>query len=223
MQITKDTLPRSLRSRFAEGFSMIEILVAITILMIMVVLVSMVFQQSNDAFSEGRKRNESQIALRSVLGSISRDLSLAVDSALYPSAPKNQWGAAGISFLAVTGSGETEDDRVLQRITYSFSAQTLKRSVQKMSYNAGKWSGGAAGEATTVNSLPLKSLLFSYEKTVDGAAEGGSDTLPAVVSVEAVAQDTTLISGAFGGWSSGPDGQFGTKDDVKVGALQNGE
>ena len=64
----------------SSGFSLVEILVATTILLVIVVLVSMVFQQQSAAFQAGVDRTQGQSALRSVMGMVSRDLSLAVDS-----------------------------------------------------------------------------------------------------------------------------------------------
>jgi prepilin-type N-terminal cleavage/methylation domain-containing protein len=61
-----------------KGFSLIEILISTAILLVIVVMVSMVFQQQSAAFQSGTDRVKGQASLRNAMGMIVRDLSLAV-------------------------------------------------------------------------------------------------------------------------------------------------
>lgn len=74
------TVASSHRSALKKGFSLIEILVAMTILMIIVLIVAGIFQSTSTAWSIGLRRADEQSVTRAVVGAISRDLSMMVDS-----------------------------------------------------------------------------------------------------------------------------------------------
>lgn len=64
-----------------RGFSLIEILVAMAILVVIVLIVAGVFQQTSLAWSLGLRRATEQGNVRAVAGAIGRDLSMIVDPA----------------------------------------------------------------------------------------------------------------------------------------------
>ncbi len=99
--------PLSRHSRRA-GFTLIEILVATTILLVIVILASLVFQQTTGAYQTGERKVNAQVALRNIVGAVTRDLALAVDARDYgdiiddtyfPDTTGNR-----ISFVALTGT-----------------------------------------------------------------------------------------------------------------------
>ncbi len=78
---------QGLKRTSRKGFSLIEILVAMTILTIIVLIVSVIFQQTSIAWSIGLQRADSQSATRAVVGAISRDLAMIVDPSMFVISP----------------------------------------------------------------------------------------------------------------------------------------
>ncbi len=198
------------RARARGGFTLIEILVATSILMVIVLMVSMVFQQSNGAFQGGVRRVKDQTVLRGVLGTIARELVMAVDSDNYPDIPANNFAIKKISFVALTGAAnEASGRRTPQLITFAESSGFVTRTVRNISYNGTKWSTGPASEAVKLN--PDNKLSnFAFEITP------GKGTLPLRVDIEArliTSGKDSLVSAS----SAGPDLQWDTKDDIVVG------
>ena len=70
----------------AAGFSLIEVMVATSIVLILVVLVGSVFRQASSAWDSGYARAEGGMVVRGVLGAIQRELSRAVDGRHFPGA-----------------------------------------------------------------------------------------------------------------------------------------
>lgn len=126
----------SRHSHARSGFSLIEVLISTTVLMVIVVLASIVFQQSNGAFRDGRGKVEAQNLLRAAVGTVSRDLAMAVVD------PDNRWGPQSITFCVPTGEAT-------ELVTYSFSGGNLNRRV----------SGGA--DAVVVENLV--DFFFTFE------------------------------------------------------------
>ena len=69
-----------------SGFSMIEVLVASTILTVIVMMLAMLFQQTSVAWRTGLMRASGFMQLRSYIGAIQRDASAAIDAKNIPSA-----------------------------------------------------------------------------------------------------------------------------------------
>lgn len=67
----------------ATGFSLIEVLVATAVMAIMVVMLGAVFQQASSSWDSGFVRAEGGMAVRAVVGSLTRDLATAVDGRRY--------------------------------------------------------------------------------------------------------------------------------------------
>lgn len=206
-----------------EGFSLIEVLVATSVLLVIIVLVSMVFQQQSGAFQSGVDRVGGQAALRNVAGMLVRDLTLAVDSEYYPNLPKNQFGNSKISFLATSGTfgkdldGKwegTPESTSLQLITYEQKGSVVERSVEGITY---KFSGGTAswgrkGKKTAEINDGVKYPITFTLRTIDGTT-----TFPDAVEVNASFQ-SRLSSSQISGQCAGPNGEWGDKDDIYVGA-----
>ncbi|MGN0887148.1 MAG: type II secretion system protein J, partial [Candidatus Spyradenecus sp.] len=85
---------RPLRRLGRRGFSLIEVLVAMTILTVIVLIVAGIFQQTGLAWTLGLRRADAQAVTRAVVGAISRDLAMMVDPANFVIAPAEQDGSA---------------------------------------------------------------------------------------------------------------------------------
>ena len=205
----------------SSGFSLVEILVATTILLVIVVLVSMVFQQQSAAFQAGVDRTQGQSALRSVMGMISRDLSMAVDSEDYPDLPENDFlEESSLSFLALTGvdgkNNEGEDSEgtlSLQLIKYSYSSKVVSREVSNISFSKGGWkTSGSKKSALNSKSNPINDLKF--------IVEGGTSTMPNNIRILASTKANTTAS-PVSGHSAGPNSLWNDDDDIFVGGRMN--
>lgn len=206
----------------SSGFSLVEILVATTILLVIVVLVSMVFQQQSAAFQAGVDRTQGQSALRSVMGMISRDLSMAVDSEDYPDLPENDFSEeSSLSFLALTGvdgknkaGEESEGTLSLQLIKYSYENKIVKRKVSNISFSKGGWKISGEDKDSDLNSKsnPINDLKF--------IVEGGTSTMPNNIRIQASTKANTTAS-PVSGHSAGPNSAWNDDDDIFVGGRMN--
>ena len=216
----KKATPDAVRPETAgarAAFSLIEVLISTAILLVIVMMVSLVFQQQAGAIQSGQDRMNGQAALRNVMGMISRDLSLAVDSENYPGVPPNSFSGGSISFLATTGVvGDGSGNSVktaLQRIEYNVSGRIVKRRVSDVVLgNGGQW-GVSGGKTANINGS--ESLLeVSFEPDFD--SDDKIRTLPRSVKITATYQGkgrASLVSGQ----SAGEDRQYDTEDDILVG------
>ncbi len=189
------------------GFSLIEILVATTILLVIVILASLVFQQTTGAYDTGERKVSANVALRNIVGAISRDLALAVDSDEYDGVPNNSWGGRSISFAAMTGS----PGRTLQVVRYTAGGSSVHRRAQSYRYENGRWS--TEGE-------PSESDVYRADSFADAAIDvrfsaSDNDNLPECVYIRAEL-GTSGRSAAVGGRSKGRRADS-DDDDIWVG------
>lgn len=201
------------------GFSLIEILIATSILLVIVVMVSMVFQQQSAAFQSGETRVKGQAAVRNSIGMVMRDLALAVDSADYSGLPANSFSGSSLKFLATTGEAGVAPDGTsvdgivsLQSINYTVSGGIVKRNVKGIKTDGDRLSVYDDHDSDSeLNSSVnrLKSMKFSK-------SSGGSATFPDFVTIVAEYEGA---DSAFSvrGQSAGKDGRWNTKDDIYVG------
>ena len=197
---------------------MIEVLVASTILVVIVMMLGMLFQQTSLAWRTGVKRADAFMQVRAVIGAIQRDASAAVDAQHLP--PKflsgEQRFKGGLVFYTLTGN--KEDDRVLTKVTYEIGGNSPKRT-ESVLQSDGTW-----GAATSANVLPssgragnnssttLENFEAYYGESADNLDKNG---LPLYITFEA----NVSASGAnldIGAASAGPDKVWGTKDDIKT-------
>lgn len=195
-----------------SGFSLVEILIATAILLVIVMMVSIVFQQQSGAIQAGQDRIKGQAALRNTIGIAVRDLSLAVDSADYPGLPKNTFSQGSASFLATTGD-PAENCTALQRIQYQNSGGVVRRTVTQIEMKDGKFSTGKS-ETADINDSANRLRQFKFDASDSG-------TFPDSVTVLASFQgsgNASLVSGVC----AGRDKQFGTDDDIYAGRGKDG-
>jgi Tfp pilus assembly protein PilV len=204
-----------------SGFSLIEVMVATTVLMIIVLMVAMVFQQSSGAWSGGTRRANAQMTLRSVLGQMQRELTEAVDAREFSSNMLSiantaaYIDATSADFVALIGDpADPVGDRVPYHIRYSFDGSFVQRTCTKINFDraSGVWRDGAiAGDGI----LNASQALSFFKLTRVSAAD--PHALPLRVDIEARVDnnDKALI---VSGWSAGRDGVDNTDDDIVAGA-----
>ncbi len=201
-----------------SGFSLVEILIAVTLLLVIVMMISMVFQQAGGAWASGSTQAKSESAIRAALGSVERDLINAVDARDYAeSNPTGLSGSKTLSFVAFQHLYNHKNPRLSGRhlclITYTFANDTglLKREMISMKAD-GSW--GASNILSYVNSgMPLIDLQFtSIVRPSD------PDGLPLRVDIRADAprvRKLITISGRSFGKNKTDDS--GDGDDIVVG------
>ena len=215
---------------------MIEVLVASSILIIIVMMMGMLFQQGSTAWRIGSKRADSFMKMRTFLGSLERDASRAVDV----NALKRMRGLAS----AGDGSGNTDPkaggfsdqkfsgselvfytldgvtNRAVTRLTYSLSGFTRKEEVLFASGDNPSWK--SLGSRTLIDkstdgvSLPsFQSVKAYWYDDNGGISTSKKDDLPAFITFKADVQSTDRALD-IGAASAGPDGKWGTRDDIQT-------
>ncbi len=221
-----------------RGFTLIEILVAMTILMIIVLLVAGIFQQTSLAWSLGLRRADAQSVTRAVIGAINRDLAMMVDPAnfvVYPAKADDssresayQEGGLDASSGKLTGSLDfwilkpadlstvkltdaNVASRELVHVTYSGGSSISRKEEQ---FRAG--SSTPSSTSSTTYDLGNGSISFS-----DASIFSSGSTYTSFYDVPGIeikvkphtpvsVNDYEIVAG-----SCGPDGKWGTEDDIR--------
>jgi len=182
--------------------------------MVIVLMMSMVFQQTSGAVESGTRRVASQTALRNILGVIARDLALAVDSGDYPGIDNMFISPGGkrVGFVALTG---TPEKRMLQWIEFRCVNQSVQRSCGDLIWEPAqkKWRYPAANWVSLNPDDPLRS--FAFEPVLPPNAS------PVAFPLQVGVQGSLASRGGashVSGQSAGKDRKFDTEDDIFVGA-----
>jgi Tfp pilus assembly protein PilV len=223
-----------------SGFSMIEVLVASTIMIMIVMMLGMLFQQTSQAWRTGKQRADTYQQVRALFGSIQRDASTAIDKGSLPKrlftgnnaiSDDSQSFSGTLSFYTLTGTGFDNDEdarsgqlprRAITYVTYSGATRTVKTFLPTI---GGGFANGSAQSGAIVNpnlngaTVELTGII-AYDK--DGSSVGGS-VFPAYVTVSAGVNSAGARSFDIGAASGGPDRTLGTsptdirgRDDVKT-------
>jgi len=212
--------------RSAAGFSMVEVLVASTILVVIVMMLGMLFQQTSLAWRTGTRRAESFMQVRSGVGAIQRDAAAAVDARFLPSqyvTEKQNFSGGSLLFYTLTGGVELRSagtplyNRSLKKVTYDTAGNRTETTLK----GSGGWGTPKRSNVLTFAerqssrnrpSVSLTSFVADYGKAVDNL---DSDGLPLAVTFGAKVT-TTGNNLDIGAWSYGPDRKPNTKDDIKT-------
>lgn len=221
---------------------MIEVMVAATILVVIVMMLGMLFQQTSVAWRTGLMRSDGYMQLRAFIGALQRDASAMIDANQIPQSllcnnQKQKFEADEIRFYTMTGTlrtkpnGSLEDFRALNFITYQIGG---KRTQRRLEPN-GTWS---EEESSNVLSPPniganpdkpqvaAKGFSFAFqsgtEYDIAGNVVPNASRYPLFLTVESdVTQKGRLYD--VGAECSGPDKKFGTgpsdaagKDDIRT-------
>ena len=204
------------------GFTLIEILVATTILLVIVILASLVFQQTTGAYDTGERKVNANVVLRNVVGAISRDLASAVDSDECEDHDKD-WDESSITFVAMTGrSGYDAEGNPNSKcgpphvITYTCSkgGVTRKEVATEFVRKSGKWEERGSPATSHIYSPskddPDVELTFFYPNNKKPVP-----SLPENIYIRAQLE-TEGNTSAVGAGSGGRRG-WGSPDEIWVG------
>jgi len=203
--------------RSAAGFSMVEVLVASTILVVIVMMLGMLFQQTSLAWRTGQRRADSYKGLRTIIGAFQRDASAAVDEESIPKELRDKIGGSQkldglpLAFYTLRGTYFGNDDkdnparRALTYVTYSSSG----KRTEEILLADGKVE---TRESDLLDTETRKSM--SINGIYPGPIPAGS-TFPLYLTVE-VEVTPKGNAAEIGAWSYGRDGTPNTKDDIKT-------
>ena len=221
---------------------MIEVMVAATILVVIVMMLGMLFQQTSVAWRTGLMRSDGYMQLRAFIGALQRDASAMIDANQIPQSllcnnQKQKFESGEIRFYTMTGTlrtkpnGSLEDFRALNFITYQIGGKRTQRRLKP----DGTWS---EEESSNVLSPPniganpdkpqvaAKGFSFAFqsgtEYDIAGNVVPNASRYPLFLTVESdVTQKGRLYD--VGAECSGPDKKFGTgpsdaagKDDIRT-------
>lgn len=210
-----------------KGFSMVEVLVASTILIVIVMMMAMLFQQTSVAWRTGLMRARGYMQLRSYIGAVQRDASAAIDAKNLPQRiidgkSEQTFSPSKISFYTLSGK---DDERALKFITHDTSGKRTE-SVLKLEGNGG-WGPETSSEVlkflteSGANDPEVSPMRFDF-KWADGPEYGRDGTklsdqnrLPLYITLDAeIIQRGKLYN--VGAASAGPDMKWDTKDDIRT-------
>lgn len=201
--------------RSNAGFSMIEVLVAATILLVIVMMLAMLFQQTSIAWRTGVRRADAFTQVRALIGSMQRDAAKAVDEHAIDKdlrSGRSQNFSGGLRFFTLTGNGFSDSGAPLRSVSYiEYTGGTRTETTLQAD---GSWSAPTSAQITDFvewsgkDTIKMQNLQVTEERNPLGG-------LPLSVRfrVEVVSEGYNLEIGAA---SAGPDGAWGTKDDIRT-------
>ena len=218
---------------------MIEVLVAATILVMIVMMLGALFQQTSTAWRAGTMRTSGYMQIRAYVGALQRDANAMINANLLPknllwrNGKEQEFKDGSLQFYTVSGS---DSERSLNFITYDSSGN---RKQQILSLNQGSGGGNASwenpksggssqllqimpGQSSSSMGVAIKGFKVEFpsgadqnEYDRDGLPVSGNRQFPLYVTVETqVRQSGELYD--VGAESAGPDRQWGTKDDIRT-------
>ncbi|MCL2104623.1 MAG: hypothetical protein FWH21_06185 [Kiritimatiellaeota bacterium] len=224
---------------------MIEVLVASTIMIMIMMMLGMLFQQTSQAWRTGRQRAEALLKARALFGILQRDVSSAVDiytlhPDLWPDSPNRPPALAGLDqsfnsgalrFFTLTGTGYNRDksafetDPPLRSLTHVTYQGGTREEIRLMVTDQGGVQRAYSAPAMQLLSqnlggqaLTLNGFDFHYLDT----GVGGAGRFPSVIIVKARATASTDTV-EIGAGSAGPNRKWGKepgdpdgKDDIKT-------
>ena len=225
----------NLQSNKQAGFSMIEVLVAATILVVIVMMLGMLFQQTGIAWRVGVRRADAFSQVRSLLGSIQRDAAKAVDEDTIDDDVRNLLGGGSQNFSGGDLSFYTLDANGFNINSSGFTDENApKRSVSHITYSISGIRTEtfliAGGSTETVDTNVRDFATRTGSTTTPTTTLGGFDPvwgsggsgngLPLYVKMKATvtSQGYTLDIGAE---SAGPDRTWNTDDDIRTWSDRN--
>jgi prepilin-type N-terminal cleavage/methylation domain-containing protein len=189
-----------------DGFTMLEILLAMTVLVIIMLMMTTMFNQSATTWETGARETSQALTGRTILNLIAGDLEMAaMDDTLYEELlPRQTLSGDSISFYRYTEPGVTA--RAVKLVTYSRSGRSLTRTEQEIT---APYTPGTSSDSKLVEDKLVGPALFSFPP-------GGpyQKTLPAWVDIRLELQEKSKAASDIEVWSVGQDEIEGTDDDI---------
>ncbi len=207
----------SLQSTSSAGFTLLEVLVAMGILMMIVMMMATLFSQSTTAWDRGISGAKMSLKGRAVMRMIQHEFAQAVaDGGItILDAPDGlecdiEDGESGFIFwMAGDLSG---DGRMFRRIEYWKSGTDLIREETSLDDND---TPGQYGAMLSPKQSQLLNNVASFEiRTPGGSAY--TTNLPAWVDIKLVLTETVGEVAGIGVWSEGRDGSASTNDNINT-------
>lgn len=197
-----------------RGFSLIEVMVATTILMIIVIMVGNIFRHSTSAWETGYSTAEGASGVRSVLGTVERELAQAIDGRAYGLSDPVVVSGNSIEFYRYSEpikKGST--DRELQKIKYTFGKNNVTRSLNGKSVTLFSKQASVGGNSETDVDFDVGCIeIEESDLNLNSELKGKGWTVPSVW-VRARIVRTSSFAG-MEARSYGPDGKKDTDDDI---------
>lgn len=223
-----------------SGFSMIEVLVASTIMIMIVMMLGMLFQQTSQAWRTGKQRADTYQQVRALFGSIQRDASSAIDQSSLPKSlldsatfsGKDQNFSGPLSFYTLTGTGFDNDAdassgqparRSITYVTYSGANRKVETYIPQAGGGYVLGSSQADGAIVSANLNGAQVKINGFRAYDDKGNSAGGGKFPAYVTVSAGVDVKGVKSFDVGAASGGPDRTLGGgpddirgRDDIKT-------
>lgn len=202
-----------------RGFSMIEVLVASTILTVIVMMLGMLFQSTGLAWRTGVQRADTFMQVRGFFGAIQRDLSAAIDARDLPATltagRQQQFSSSALKFFTLSGKGFDSSGNPYRALTYITYDTGGNRTEQRLKA-AGGWDAEVSYNVMTSAERQINPNKPKVNPPIFDpvyAAGASSPDLPLYVNIKASVRSSgyTLEIGAA---SAGPDMTWDTKDDI---------
>ena len=145
-----------------SGFTLIEVMVATTILLLMTVMMGALFRQATSAWDAGNVQAEGGMIVRGVVGAISRDLATAVDARAYGEGSAFTCSGGSLSFVCLKAPGKAGSTAVgvPHKISYNVQGDKVTR-IDKVRSAAGSWTDNGTSTLYDGRSEDIFSAQFS--------------------------------------------------------------
>jgi len=177
------------RSTDTGGFTLLEVLVAMGILMMIVLMMSTLFHQSNMAWQNGMRQAEMSIQARSALSLMRRDLAQAVKDDRF----ECNFSSSGFDVYVL---GRAENGvRTVEWVKYSLGGKEIMRASESLSPGANYGSSFGDPPAPLLGSVSGFDLKYPL---------GSSSTnLPAWVDISITLEKKSSGAAGINVWSLG--------------------
>lgn len=146
---------RRLRSSARRGgFTLLEVVVATSVLIILTLMVGSLFRQATSSWNAGRVRGEGSMIARSVLGSVSRDLATAIDGRPYGFSGGPEASGGTLEFVCLKSAGA--NGQTVHKITYNVTSTGATRKDEI-------WDGDSFGSARSFTLFEIGSGVSPIE------------------------------------------------------------
>ena len=105
MEATRSGTRRSRPPARRGGFTLLEVVVATSVLIILTLMIGSLFRQATSSWNTGRVRGEGSMIARSVLGAVARDLATAIDGRPYGFSGGPEASDGSLEFVCVKSAG----------------------------------------------------------------------------------------------------------------------